>query len=168
MTADWMASGAVIQPAILDASSTIVRVPASALAAYMTWKVAQDQARRPDLQPFRGFRPFQSACGAAEGHVLAIAPTGSGKTEAALLWALGQIERGHARKLLFLLPTMVTANSLHQRIEGFFHRHGHDVALVHSTADLLLDDNPGRGVRRRQTAPMFEQTTSGPATYFSR
>ena len=35
---------------------------------------------------------------------------------------------------------MVTANSLHQRIEAFFQHHGHKVALVHSTADLVREE----------------------------
>ena len=68
-----------------------------------------------------------------------IAPTGSGKTEAALAWALRKIKHGHARKILFLLPTMVTANSIHARMKEFFDAHGHKVGLVHSTADLVRE-----------------------------
>jgi CRISPR-associated endonuclease/helicase Cas3 len=45
------------------------------------------------------------------------------------------------RKIFFLLPTMVTANSLHRRLEVFFSPRGHEVALVHSTADLVRDES---------------------------
>lgn len=40
------------------------------------------------------------------------APTGSGKTDAALLWALYQIEKNHADRLVIAMPTRFTANSL--------------------------------------------------------
>lgn len=40
------------------------------------------------------------------------APTGSGKTEAALLWAQHQIEAGRADRLVIAMPTRFTANAL--------------------------------------------------------
>jgi len=40
------------------------------------------------------------------------APTGAGKTDAALLWARRQIERGRADRLVIAMPTRFTANSL--------------------------------------------------------
>ena len=75
--------------------------------------------------------------------MVALAPTGSGKTEASWLWALGQVERGHARKVIILLPTMVTANSIHDRLCSFFKDHGHEVGLVHSTSDLVRQRRTG-------------------------
>jgi CRISPR-associated endonuclease/helicase Cas3 len=141
MSADWTASASVIDHKALDVSRSVVSVPVAAVTSHMHDKVERDRYRRPQLKPFTDFRPFQKACARASNHVLAIAPTGSGKTEAALLWALGQVERGQARKLIFLLPTMVTANSIYERLDYFFHHHGHHVGLVHSTADLLRDDD---------------------------
>ncbi len=40
------------------------------------------------------------------------APTGSGKTDAALLWAKHQIEKGRADRLVIAMPTRFTANAL--------------------------------------------------------
>ena len=138
MTADWMASGAQDPACQPDASRYFLRVASDALSEHVRAKVERDRQARNDPTPYEGFRPFQQECGQAEGHVLAIAPTGSGKTEAAWLWALRQAERCRARKLFFLLPTMVTANSLHKRMVEFFEKeHGHQVALVHSTAELI-------------------------------
>lgn len=139
MTADWMASAAVGCRDELDVTRTIVRVPASELPKHLAAKVEEERKNRPGVQPFGGLRDFQFRCGAVEGHVLAVAPTGSGKTEAALLWALRQIETGHFRKLIYLLPTMVTADSLQKRLREFFAWHGCEVGLVHSTADLVRD-----------------------------
>jgi CRISPR-associated endonuclease/helicase Cas3 len=140
MTADWMGSGAKPGDEPAKRPRGFVQVPASSLTDYMKAKVDADRARRPEIPPFSDFRCFQKECGQASGHVLAVAPTGSGKTEAGLLWALNQIEAGRARKLIFLLPTMVTANSLYLRMKAFFSKHDHEVALVHSTADLLLSE----------------------------
>jgi CRISPR-associated endonuclease/helicase Cas3 len=140
MGADWMASGAIDDPDMLDVMRSIVRVSADSLTHFMKTKVEGDRQKGRQVKPFGGFRTFQTQCGNAEGHVLAIAPTGSGKTEAALLWALNQVEKGHARKLFYLLPTMVTANSLYKRISAFFVDLDHAVGLVHSTADLVPGD----------------------------
>ena len=117
----------------------VVRVQPGTLKEHLRERIERRRRDRPDLElkPFRGYSNFQSACAAADGHVVAIAPTGSGKTEASWLWALGQVERGHARKVIILLPTMVTANSIHDRLCSFFSDHGHEVGLVHSTSDLV-------------------------------
>lgn len=131
MTSDWMASGAFGREDDLDAGTSIVRVAPGCLDGHM-----RDRGERLG-KPFDGFKPFQIACGRATGHVIAVAPTGSGKTEASWLWALNQVEQGHVRKIIILLPTMVTSNSIHDRLVDFFEEHGHKVGLVHSTADLV-------------------------------
>lgn len=144
MTADWMASGHQDTEATIEVARHFLHIDSSELLGYVKAKVEREKSLRGDLTLFKGYRPFQEACGRAEGHVLAIAPTGSGKTEAACLWALHKSERGLTRKVFFLLPTMVTANSLHRRLEDFFGPRGHEVALVHSTADLVRQ-RPGSG-----------------------
>ena len=131
MTADWMASGAVGREDDLDAGRSVVQVAPRCLEDHM-----HDRAEQKTKQ-FDGYKKFQIDCGKAPGHVIAVAPTGSGKTEASWLWALNQIEQGHARKIIVLLPTMVTSNSIHERLRDFFEPHGHQVGLVHSTADLV-------------------------------
>jgi len=73
------------------------------------------------------------------GNVISIAPTGSGKTEAALLWA--SLKSANDR-IIYLLPTRVTSNSIFYRLQKYF---GEDnVAIVHSSAFFLrkeLSDN---------------------------
>jgi CRISPR-associated endonuclease/helicase Cas3 len=137
MTADWMASGHEDIDSAVEASTHFVHIDPGLLLPHVKAKVESERSGRGDPTPFEGYRPFQETCGQADGHVLAIAPTGSGKTEAACLWALRQAREGHVRKIFFLLPTMVTANSLHRRLTEFFSQHSHVVALVHSTANLI-------------------------------
>jgi CRISPR-associated endonuclease/helicase Cas3 len=139
MTADWMASGAQGEDPTHDVKRGVVRVSPERLPDYLRERHERRRADNPDLPAYQGFTQFQGKCDVADGHVVGIAPTGSGKTEAALTWALRQIQHGHARKILFLLPTMVTANSIHARMKEFFDDHDHKVGLVHSTSDLVRE-----------------------------
>jgi len=77
------------------------------------------------------YRKFQEASYINE-NVLAIAPTGSGKTEAALLWASQKKEFEH---IFYLLPTRVTSNAIFKRLCNYFG--DKKVAIVHSSAFFL-------------------------------
>jgi CRISPR-associated endonuclease/helicase Cas3 len=59
-----------------------------------------------------------------EGSALLIAPTGSGKTEAALLWASGQAANGYqAARLFYTLPYQASMNAMESRLKETFDRH---------------------------------------------
>lgn len=72
--------------------------------------------------------------------VIIEAPTGIGKTEAALTlyhhWAIAHAQRG----LYFAMPTMATSNQMHARTKAFLYRHDPDtpsqLQLLHSQAVL--------------------------------
>ncbi len=58
-------------------------------------------------------------------------PTGSGKTEASLLWS-----KYNNGRITYILPTMVTSNKIFERLKKIF---GDIVGIQHSTSLLLID-----------------------------
>ncbi|MBE0544987.1 MAG: CRISPR-associated helicase Cas3' [Verrucomicrobia bacterium] len=77
------------------------------------------------------------------------APMGAGKTEAALFAAYQLISRGLASGLFFALPTQVTSNRIHERVERFLRRTGcerPEARLIHSGSWLVGGHLPDSGV----------------------
>ena len=75
--------------------------------------------------------PHQRAAGEAEGHLLLTAPTGSGKTEAALLWATRQ----QPPRLFYTLPYQASMNAMYDRLAALFPDR---VGLIHGRSTLSL------------------------------
>lgn len=144
--ADWHGSAGKPVKYALSTGSTELRS-----------KIA-DRCRERNI-PFTGLLPFQEACASTSWHCIAIAPTGSGKTEGSLLWALHNIREMGGGKLIYLLPTMVTANSIYRRLEEYFGKG--NVGVSHSTASLLFlgeeDTTTGRDA-------LFDRSFIQPAT----
>jgi CRISPR-associated endonuclease/helicase Cas3 len=83
------------------------------------------------------FKKFQTES-IIENNIIAIAPTGSGKTEASLLWASNKKEND---RIIYLLPTRVTSNAIYKRLTGYF---GEEyTAVIHSSAYLFMKDIDG-------------------------
>ncbi|QTA93739.1 CRISPR-associated helicase Cas3' [Desulfonema magnum] len=86
----------------------------------------------------------QAECGKAEGNLLMTAPTGSGKTEAALLWIKRQLKSGHQGRIFYILPYTASINAMHGRLvrdfEGWEADPGNSryVGLVHGKLGQYL------------------------------
>lgn len=77
-------------------------------------------------------RPLQeSALAAGDGLWIAMAPTGNGKTEAALLRHSLRKER-----LVFALPTQATTNAMMKRVQGVYQGTGNVAELAHRLASV--------------------------------
>ncbi|MDT7924845.1 MAG: CRISPR-associated helicase Cas3' [Chlorobiota bacterium] len=112
--ADWLASARTPQPSLLFLSNGD-----SALQAHV----------RALNKPLRRFQSQTHQARHAEVLWLR-APTGTGKTEALLLWA------GDTERLLYLLPTQATTNAMWRRLRRIY---GEDaVALAHGRALYML------------------------------
>mgnify|MGYP000191506859 CR=1 FL=1 len=81
---------------------------------------------------------IQARAEAIVGHMLLVAPTGSGKTEAALLWAA----RSSPCRLLYLLPTRVTSTAMYKRFQNKY-KLGGLAGLSHGTAGLVIAEEKG-------------------------
>lgn len=81
-------------------------------------------------------RIFHKECAMAKKDVVAIAPTGSGKTEASLLWAT----KSENSKVIFLMPTMVTSNSIFDRLTKSYFGNEY-CGLAHSSSDVYFAIN---------------------------
>jgi len=82
-------------------------------------------------------RPHQIRAGAVDGHLLLRAPTGSGKTEAALLWALTQLDTlnqrsGGTPRLFYTLPYLASINAMAGRLQTELNTP--DIGVAHSRA----------------------------------
>lgn len=79
----------------------------------------------------------QRACAETKGSVLLTAPTGSGKTEAALLWAQANQSLDNARHLFYMLPFTASINAMYHRLKD---KHfGEDaVSLLHGRSSYFL------------------------------
>lgn len=113
MTADWMASGFAFDPGTSEDRAQAV-IDATA------WRCWWNEGATPaHLLSGRDPRPSQNALmrlGLDEKLVVLEAPTGTGKTEAALIWASRLVEAGLVDGLYFAIPTRSAATELHERI----------------------------------------------------
>jgi CRISPR-associated endonuclease/helicase Cas3 len=83
--------------------------------------------------------PHQEACSALVGHGTLRAPTGSGKTEAALLWAARQRQVGPGcPPLFYVLPYRASLNAMRFRLPRRYGVSQSAVALQHSSAMAAL------------------------------
>lgn len=136
-TADWLGSaGKVLAPAVRCDEKSLGEVVRARCENRGT--------------AFTGFRSFQVEMGSIGGNGLVVAPTGSGKTEGSLLWALNKLGQ-EDRRILYLLPTRNTATAMWRRLGDIF---GEDnVGLAHSTAflDRQGEDEPDDGKSRLES-----------------
>jgi CRISPR-associated endonuclease/helicase Cas3 len=83
-------------------------------------------------------RSHQTAASAVLGSVVLAAPTGSGKTEAALLWAARQhAEQAAPLKLVYLLPYRASANAMRERLRRALDTT--EIGLLHSRSAQILN-----------------------------
>lgn len=91
-----------------------------------------------------------------QGHAILIAPTGSGKTEAALRWAAKQYESstGHP-PLFYVLPFKASMNAMQLRLIDCLQTRKEEVALQHSSAlqvlyHQLMSEDPNCSVKQAE------------------
>jgi CRISPR-associated endonuclease/helicase Cas3 len=93
-------------------------------------------------RPWSGWKRFQEAAAGVTGNAMLVAPTGAGKTEAALLWAIAN--RRRFERIFYVLPYQVSINAMAERLSTVFpdergSKRLHDnenVSILHANMDL--------------------------------
>lgn len=86
--------------------------------------------------PFDRLRAFQDSLSKCKQNVLVEIPTGEGKTEGSLLWAIKNVYDKNS-KIIYTLPTQVTSNKLYERVTALFDKK--ECGLIHSSSKLYLE-----------------------------
>ena len=135
--------------------------------AHLETKVTEQLAKRK--QSFDDWKPMQHRCAHIVGNALLVAPTGAGKTEAALLWALSN--RRGAERIFYVLPYQVSINAMAGRLSELFpDEQGNaelgknsNVAVVHSNSDLAYLQESLRDDVSRDEAERIAKANKGAA-----
>jgi CRISPR-associated endonuclease/helicase Cas3 len=85
---------------------------------------------------FNKLRDFQDELSIFTQSVLVEIPTGEGKTEGSLLWAIRNVYNQNT-KIIYTLPTQTTSNKLYERVQKFFDKK--ECGLIHSNAKIFLE-----------------------------
>ena len=75
----------------------------------------KEKADEKGLQ-FHGWAPFQHDSGKTIGQLMLSAPTGSGKTEAALLWSTKNQSETKGNRVFYVLPYTASINAMYRRL----------------------------------------------------
>lgn len=134
--ADWIASGSLDRPELVTPADAALALDRAGL------KPATVVGGRT-FEALFGFPPRDTQRLLSEvcqgpGVYVVEAPMGQGKTEAALYAAYRVLEQGRATGIYFALPTQLTSNKIHERMERFLDAIGTGRArLVHGGAGLI-------------------------------
>lgn len=118
------------------------------------------------------------AANSLEGSAILTAPTGSGKTEAALMWAARQIQLRPAPRLFYTLPYQASMNAMADRLcDAFFGVEltnlveNQDITIQHSRATLkfyqdAMDSDSGAAEAPGASQRAREQTDKTRLNYY--
>lgn len=114
----------------------------------------------------------QDSAGRTLGSALLVAPTGSGKTEAALLWAAQQAQTAGLPRLFYTLPYQASMNAMKTRLAESFGKQ--QVGMQHGRSLLALyrqlldkDYDPRNAAREAKWARNLAQLNYPPVRVFS-
>ena len=85
---------------------------------------------------FRGWDEFQDDAATTSGHLMLSAPTGSGKTEAAMLWSDTNESESLGQRVFYVLPYTASINAMYNRLLNLVSEDR--IGLLHGKANYFL------------------------------
>ena len=104
------------------------------LEAELTQHV-KEKAKEKGRQ-FHGWEPFQKAAGETEAQLMLSAPTGSGKTEAALLWSDNNRCETLGNRVFYVLPYTASINAMYERLKELVS--DDKIGMLHGKANYFV------------------------------
>jgi len=109
-----------------------------------------------------GLLSFQEKAWRTDGSCIIQAPTGAGKTAAALLWAAGNQDAG--RRIFYALPYVASINAMQRELVDRYHIPQDDVGIIHHRAlyfiykSYLEDGREQASEARKKAQTIHDQT----------
>ncbi len=156
MTADWMGSDARFHPVAGEDERPQASRNLLDATRWSGWHSgAHPEALLGNYQP-RGAQVAVLSLPLAERLVIIEAPTGSGKTEASVIWADRLAAAGLVDGMYFAVPTRSAATELHARISGMMGRvHPSLVGRVIRAVPGMLDTDHPANIWDEPTMPTW-------------
>ena len=85
---------------------------------------------------FHGWERFQKASGETAGQLMLSAPTGSGKTEAALLWSDKNQSETQGNRVFYVLPYTASINAMYNRLKELVSND--KIGMLHGKASYFV------------------------------
>lgn len=88
------------------------------------------------IKQFEKWEPFQKASGETTGQLMLSAPTGSGKTEAALLWSDKNQCQTKGNRVFYVLPYTASINAMYDRLKDLVSED--KIGILHGKANYFV------------------------------
>jgi len=121
---------------ILNLADWLASARFNGIVTPITFKTQPSKQEFMKHLSFDKLREFQENLSTNSKSVLVEIPTGEGKTEGSLLWAINNLYNPHS-KIIYTLPTQTTSNKLYERVDSFFDKS--ECGLIHSSAKIYLE-----------------------------
>ena len=95
-----------------------------------------DEKTKEKGRQFLGWEPFQKVSGETTGQLMLSAPTGSGKTEAALLWSNKNQYETFGNRVFYVLPYTASINAMYNRLKDLVS--DHRIGVLHGKAAYFV------------------------------
>lgn len=100
-----------------------------------------DSLREKLKKTSKDFYQHQLKCGKVRGNLILTAPTGSGKTESAMLWLRNQLAENGQGRVFYILPFTASINAMYERLgESFNTAENKNIGMLHGNLNAYLSN----------------------------